>query len=59
MSNVVTLIVFIFFYILIPLGISYVLHIGFWYSVGYILITYFLIGTIYDFVLDYWRGRRL
>jgi hypothetical protein len=59
MKNSVTLAIFIFFYVIVPLLINYISHIGFWYSLGFTLITYFLLGNIYDFALDYWRGRRL
>lgn len=59
MKSSILLAVFVLFYVIVPIVVNHISHIGFWYSLGFTLITYLLLGNIYDFVLDYWKCRRL
>lgn len=46
------LIIFILFYILIPLGITYVSDIDFGYAFAFTVASYFIIGNLYDYLTD-------
>jgi hypothetical protein len=48
-------VLFILFYILVPLGISYVSHISFWFSFVLTITAYFALGNLYDYYIYNWR----